>query len=267
MKRIETCLAALKKEGRKMLSPYLTAGDPSLEASLKLMHILVEKGADILEIGIPFSDPMSEGSVIQAAMERALKQAVSTDDVLDLVAEFRKSNKETPIVVMGYLNPIEVYGYQAFAEKASKVGVDGTILVDLPPEEATEVVALWAKHNLASIFLCSPTTTDARIAKINHYANAYLYFVSLKGVSGSSALDIEAVKERYQHIKQLTSLPVMVGFGIKTAKMAEAIAEFADGIVVGAALIEKIAQADPKNQGIIAGDFIQSLRLALDHGF
>ncbi|CEK10948.1 tryptophan synthase subunit alpha [Legionella hackeliae] len=243
MNRIDKTLVQLRASGKKVLSPYITAGDPKPEMTVSLMHELVAAGANILEIGIPFSDPMAEGPVIQAAMERALEYRISCDDVFSLIETFRKTDQHTPIVLMGYVNPIEQYGYERFAKRAKAVGVDGTILVDLPPEESESIVSIWDSNNLYSIYLCSPTTSDERMKLINNYGKGYLYYVSLKGVTGSDDFDLQQVRERYQQRKSQTDLPLMVGFGIKTPAMAARVAEFADGVIVGAALINKIYEA------------------------
>lgn len=262
MNRIERTLNAKKK----ILSPYLTAGDPTRQATVELMHALVKSGADILEIGIPFSDPMAEGPVIQAAMERALANKVTCDDVLHMISDFRKDDNHTPIVIMGYTNPIEYYGYERFAKQAKEAGVDGTILVDLPPEESDEIAAIWKTYDLCSIYLCSPTTTLERMKLINQYGSGYLYYVSLKGVTGSDALDLDSVKARYQQRKSQTTLPLMVGFGIKTPDVAAQVAKFADGVIVGAALIDNIIKAYQANQNIVtaASSLIQNMRHAID---
>lgn len=266
MNRIDKTLLQLKANRKKMLSPYITAGDPHPDMTVKLMHQLVESGADILEVGIPFSDPMAEGPVIQHAMERALMHKVSCQDVLNMIKEFRKMDTATPVVIMGYVNPIEQYGYDDFAEHAVNAGVDGTILVDLPPEESDEVDAIWLKHGLYSIYLCSPTTSDERMDKINKVARGYLYYVSLKGVTGSNALDVDSLKSQYQYRKAQTHLPLMVGFGIKTAKMAAQVADFADGVIVGAALITQINDAhnENKNSLLAGGELMRSMRTAID---
>lgn len=268
MNRIDICLSDLNARNKKMLSPYITAGDPRPELTVPLMHELVRAGADILELGIPFSDPMAEGVVIQQAMERALSYSVSTTDVLNMVKEFRKTDQKTPIILMGYLNPVEQYGYEAFAVDAVAAGADGTILVDLPPEESEEVAALWNKHGLYSIYLCSPTTSDERMKLIEQYANGYLYYVSLKGVTGSDALSAEAIQAQYNYRKQQTRLPLMVGFGIKTAQMAAEIAAFADGVIVGAALISIILEAYQSNKECTqaGASLISAMRLAIDNG-
>lgn len=266
MNRIETTLARLKKNNQKVLSPYITAGDPAPESTVTLMHALVKAGADILEIGIPFSDPMAEGAVIQAAMERSLHQGMSCAGVLQIISTFRQQDKITPVVLMGYANPVEIYGYQAFAKDASKAGVDATIIVDLPPEESQEIAAIWKAEGLQCIYLCSPTTTSERMTMINHYGSGYLYYVSLKGVTGSSSFDLDEVKASYQQRKAQTSLPLMVGFGIKTAEMAAEVAAFADGVIVGAALINRIYEAYSQHQDfIMAGaSLIGDMRLAMD---
>ncbi len=267
MNRIDKTLEHLKTKGKKMLSPYITAGDPHPNLTVDLMHALVKAGADILEIGIPFSDPMAEGPVIQHAMERALSHSICSKDVLAMVSKFRQEDNNTPIIIMGYLNPIEQYGYDLFAKHAVEAGVDGTILVDLPPEEGEGLAQIWQKHGLYSIYLCSPTTTDERMALINRYANGYLYYVSLKGVTGSNALDIASLKSQYQQRKAQTHLPLMVGFGIKTPEMAASVSDFADGVIVGAALITKVLDAyEAKNNAAQAGaELIGSMRLAIDN--
>lgn len=269
MNRIDLKLKQLHSANKKMLSPYITAGDPQPSLTVALMHELVKAGADILELGIPFSDPMAEGPVIQHAMERALANGVSCKDVLAMVKEFRKNDKETPVIIMGYLNPIEQYGYEQFAEDAVKSGVDGTILVDLPPEEYAEIASIWQQQGLYSIFLCSPTTTNERMALINQFAQGYLYYVSLKGVTGSDSLNISSLKTEFEQRKAQTKLPVMVGFGIKTPEMAAQIGKFADGVIVGAALINTVIEAFQNNEDALqaGSSLIHSMRQAVDkHG-
>jgi tryptophan synthase alpha chain len=267
MNRIDKTLSQLQAENRKLLSPYITAGDPHPELTVALMHGLVAAGADILEIGIPFSDPMAEGPVIQAAMERALTHHVNCDDVLAMVKDFRERDEKTPIVLMGYVNPIEQYGYENFAKKASAIGVDGTILVDLPPEESENVAPIWQAQGLYSIYLCSPTTTEERMHLINNYGKGYLYYVSLKGVTGSSDFDLAEVQTLYQFRKSQAQLPLMVGFGIKTAEMAAQVAGFADGVIVGAALVNRIFEAYSASEDPVAAgaSLIHEMRLAMDN--
>lgn len=266
MNRIDLKLKELKTANKKMVSPYITAGDPHPDLTVQLMHDLVEAGADILELGIPFSDPMAEGPVIQHAMERALAHGVCCKSVLEMVRVFRQKDKNTPIILMGYLNPIEQYGYQRFAQDAVEAGVDGTILVDLPPEEYSDIAPVWQEQGLYSIFLCSPTTTKERMELINQFAKGYLYYVSLKGVTGSDALNMTSLQMEYQQRKVQTKLPVMVGFGIKTPEMAAEIAHFADGVIIGAALITKVLEAyETNNNALKAGSsLIHSMRDAVD---
>lgn len=267
MNRIDETLNKLKAEDRKVLSPYITAGDPNPESTVSLMHALVEAGADILEIGMPFSDPMAEGVVIQAAMERALEHKITCTQVLNMIKTFREHDKTTPVVWMGYLNTIEYYGYDKFARDAATSGVDGTILVDLPPEESMLLKEIWGREGLHAIYLCSPTTTPERMALINKYAGGYLYFVSLKGVTGSDDFDLDQVKQLYQQRKALTRLPMMVGFGIKTAKRAAEVAAFADGVIVGAGLIQAVEEASKAQQDIYqaARSIITGMRSAIDN--
>lgn len=265
--RISKTFARLQQQGKKALSPYITAGDPQPEVTVDMLHALVEAGADIIELGVPFSDPMAEGPVIQHAMERALSHGVTLNDVFNMVEEFRRSNNDTPIILMGYANPIETMGYQAFAEHASKVGIDGTIIVDLPPEESEALQALWNKNDLDAIYLCSPTTSDERMALINKLASGYLYYVSLKGVTGASSLDVSSVSDAYQQRKAQVSLPLMVGFGIKTAKNAAGIASFADGVVVGAGLVSRMAECIDDKAKLLqyAPQLIAEMRIAMDN--
>ena len=267
MNRIDKTLAELHVSGRKMLSPYITAGDPDPLMTVRLMHALVKAGADVLEIGIPFSDPMAEGPVIQAAMERALKHRITCDDVLKMVQEFRRQDSKTPVVIMGYLNPIEQYGYERFALEASFMGVDGLILVDLPPEESHDIAPYFKAAGLYIIYLCSPTTSDARMLLIKEFAGGYLYYVSLKGVTGSDSFDLASVKAQYQRRKMQTDLPMVVGFGIKTPEMAANVAAFADGVVVGAALISQVHTGFIENKdGIDLGaTLINNMRRAMDN--
>lgn len=267
MNRIDKTLAQLQANNRTVLSPYITAGDPEPKFTVALMHGLVAAGADILEVGIPFSDPMAEGPVIQAAMERALAHKVSCEDVLAMIKQFREQDQNTPVILMGYLNPIEQYGYEKFAQEAHEAGVDGTILVDLPPEESKALEAIWRAQGLYSIYLCSPTTTDERMRIINNQGSGYLYYVSLKGVTGSSAFELDQVQDSYQYRKSQTKLPLMVGFGIKTAEMAAQVASFADGVIVGAALVNRVFEAYRSFQDpVVAGaSLIQEMRLAMDN--
>ncbi|MGB5326206.1 MAG: tryptophan synthase subunit alpha [Pseudomonadales bacterium] len=243
MSRIKRCLDALHDNGGKAVVPYIVAGDPSADATLPLMHALVEAGADIIELGIPFSDPMAEGPVIQLAHERALAGKMSLRRTLDLVAAFREHNAETPVVLMGYANPVERFGYEAFAARAAEAGVDGVLTVDMPPEEIVALNEVLSKHGIDSILLIAPTTTDDRIKKICAAASGYIYYVSLKGVTGAGHLDTADVATHVARIRSHTGLPVCVGFGIKDAESAKAVAMVADGVVVGSMLVDALARA------------------------
>lgn len=266
MSRIAKRFADLKAAGRKALIPYVTAGDPNPQLTVPLMHALVEAGADIIELGVPFSDPMADGPVIQRATERALAHHVALHDVLDMVAEFRQTDPDTPVVLMGYLNPVEVMGYEAFAQRASKAGVDGVLTVDLPPEEAEAVVPVFRANGLDPIFLLAPTSHAERIARIAAVASGFVYYVSLKGVTGAANLAVDQVAEKLAEIRQHTDLPLGVGFGIKDAATAAAVARVADAVVVGSALVNRIeALADqPDKIAAEARALIGGMRAAMD---
>ncbi len=266
MSRIERTLEALKGQGRKALIPYITAGDPHPDATVSLMHTLVAAGADIIELGVPFSDPMADGPVIQLACERALKHGTSLRQVIAMVKEFRTKDSETPIVLMGYLNPMEAMGYEAFADAAVDAGVDGVLTVDLPPEEADDVAPLFTERNLDAIFLLSPTTTDDRIRAISEHSSGYVYYVSFNGVTGASKINVDEVASRVDHIHKLTALPVAVGFGIRDAQTAAAVGRVSDGVIVGSVLVDTIArnQADTDQLKRALTDLLHPMREALD---
>jgi tryptophan synthase alpha chain len=238
--RIDAAFAKLRAAGRTALIPYVTAGDPSPAVTPSLLHALVRAGADVLELGVPFSDPMADGPVVQRASERALAQGVGLADVLAMVAAFRQRDATTPIVLMGYANPIEAMGEGEFVERATAAGVDGVIVVDYPPEEARDFAALAAARGLAPIFLLSPTTPIARMSLVADMARGYVYYVSLKGVTGAGHLDTAEVAARLAEIRRHVSLPVGVGFGIRDAASARAIAAHADAVVIGSRIIEEI---------------------------
>ena len=242
----------------------MTTGDPSLALTLPIMQALVRAGADIIELGVPFSDPMADGPVVQRASERALAQHVSLRDVLDVVAQFRKGNSVTPIVLMGYANPIEAMGTTTFAERAKSAGMDGVLVVDYPPEEAAEFAQLMAAHGIATIFLLAPTTPEARIADVARYATGYVYYVSLKGVTGASHLDTADVGKKMAQIRKHVALPVGVGFGIRDPQGACAIAAHADAVVIGSALIQEIESGSPAEAASRAGAWLATIRAALD---
>ena len=264
MQRIDATFAKLRAAGRTALIPYVTAGDPSLAVTLPLMHALTAAGGDIIELGVPFSDPMADGPVVQRASERALAQGVSLSDVLVVVTEFRRRDAQTPIVLMGYANPIESMGMTAFADRAQAAGVDGVIVVDYPPEEAADFAGLLIARGMAPIFLVSPTTPATRIASIGKLARGYVYYVSLKGVTGAGHLDTGEVAQRLAEIRKHVSLPVGVGFGIRDAAGAQAIATHADAVVIGSRIIQEI-EAGPADQAAPrAAAWLATIRGAID---
>jgi len=240
MNRIDATFDKLRAAGRAALIPYITAGDPSLAATVPLMRALTSAGADVIELGVPFSDPMADGPVIQRASERALANGVGLDDVLTVVAAFRELDAITPVVLMGYANPIEAMGTAEFADRALRVGVDGVIVVDYPPEEAGEFAQLLEERQIAPIFLLAPTTPEARIIAIGRMARGYVYYVSLKGVTGAGHLDVAGVVAKLAEIRRHVALPVGVGFGIRDAVSAQAIAAHADAVVIGSRIIQEI---------------------------
>lgn len=266
MSRIKTCFEKLHRHGQRALIPFITAGDPAPEVTVALMHALVRGGADLIELGVPFSDPMADGPVIQRASERALLHGVTLGNVIDMVAAFRRDDTETPVILMGYLNPIEVMGYEAFAEAASEAGVDGALIVDMPPEEAEEFAGLLRSHEVDQVFLLAPTTSVVRVERICQTASGFIYYVSLKGVTGSDRLDLADVASHVEAIRARTELPVGVGFGIKDAATAARVAAFSDAVVVGSALVQRIADcaAEPERVTGEATAFMQSLRSAMD---
>ena len=270
MSRLGAVFQGLRDQNRKGVIPYVVAGDPSPDGTVSLLHQLVAAGADVLEIGVPFSDPMAEGPVIQKGHERALGRGVTLRSVLEMVSAFRRDDQLTPIVMMGYANPIERYGYSLFAEACADAGVDGLITVDLPPEEVDEIDAALQTVGLDNIFLISPTTPEARIQTIVERARGFIYCVAVKGVTGSGQLDTNAVATRVELIKGMTTLPVAVGFGIKDAVSAQAVSSVADAVVVGSALIaemEAVSRGDNVSEIQIhdgAVKLLQSIRLGVD---
>ncbi|MEY3952795.1 MAG: tryptophan synthase subunit alpha [Pseudomonadota bacterium] len=273
MSRISPVLAALAASGRKALIPYVTAGDPSPASTVELLHALVKAGADVIELGIPFSDPMADGPVIQRASERALAHGVSLTDCLGWVAEFRRSNPSTPIVLMGYANPIERMGQQAFVQAAATAGVDGVLVVDYPPEECEPFAQALQAAQIDPIFLLAPTSSTSRMDQVARLGGGYLYYVSLKGVTGAASLDVASVAQRVATLRQHAKLPVGVGFGISDAASAVAVAEHADAVVIGSAIIklmESQAQAGSSESSAAvkaAGEFLGNIREALDARF
>jgi tryptophan synthase alpha chain len=267
MSRLAAKFSELKQAGRKALIPFITVGDPNPEFSLPLLHAMVAAGADILELGVPFSDPMADGPVIQRASERALAYKMGLRKVLAIAAEFRKTDKTTPLVLMGYLNPIEIMGYQAFADAVQKAEVDGVLTVDLPPEEAHECVELLKARGIDQIFLLAPNSDAERVRKMDAVGSGYLYYVSLKGVTGAGHLNIADVEEKIAQIRKNTALPIGVGFGVKDAQTAKTIAAIADGVVVGSALISKIEENldNPEKAKAEIIELLKSMRIAMDN--
>lgn len=266
MSRITATFDALKTENKTALIPYVTAGDPNLSLTVPLMHKMVDAGANIIELGVPFSDPMADGPTIQLACERALEHNTSLHNVIDMVAEFRQSNNTTPVILMGYLNPIEVMGYESFAKTASKAGVDGVLTVDLPPEESKDVIPVFREHGLDSIYLLSPTTLPERIQKVSDAGSGFVYYVSLKGVTGSNILDVDDVAKHLDVIRNITDMPVGVGFGIKDAETAAKVSTVADAVVVGSVLVKMVEDAADDNDKIMnnIADLLSSMRRAMD---
>jgi len=269
MSRIKTVFDAAREAGSKALIPYLVAGDPDRDTTVALMHQLVEDGADVIELGVPFSDPSSDGAVIQLGAERALRQGTGLQTVFSIVSEFRQRNTNTPVVLMGYLNPLERMGYEGFVAGAADAGVDGVLVVDLPVSEAASLLQLTRARDLDIIFLVAPTTTEKRLQSICEHSAGYIYYVSLKGVTGAAISDAGEIGERVKHLRSRTDLPVVVGFGIKDEQSARAMAAVSDGVIVGSALVEKIGEltgSGARDQASVAAStaLIARLRRALD---
>lgn len=266
MSRLKTRFDELAKTGRKALIPFITAGDPNLEFTVPMMHAMVEAGADVIELGVPFSDPMADGPVIQRASERALEQHMSLRKVLSLAIEFRKTDQTTPVVLMGYLNPIEIKGYEQFALESAEAGVDGALIVDLPPEEADALVPFLKQNDLDSVFLIAPTTTEERIKHICQHSSGYVYYVSIKGVTGSATLVESEVADKVALIKSVTDIPVCVGFGIRDAESAAAISKVSNGVIVGSVIVNLIDenQHDLNTIQEKVSALVSSMRHAMD---
>ncbi len=267
MNRINECLQQFKSQGRKALVGYIVSGDPFLDATLPAMHKLVAEGVDIIELGIPFSDPMADGPVIQLAHERALANNVSLTDTLAVVTEFRKTNSYTPVILMGYANPVERMGYKAFASLAKNSGIDGILTVDLPPEEALGLNVELKSVGIENIFLLAPSTTIERANMIVNMAGGFLYYVSLNGVTGAGNLDIDSVAAKVTELRGLTDLPICVGFGIKDAESAAAVGNLADGVVIGSVLVKQAQLlAELGTDAVVEGmgGVVKPIRAALD---
>jgi tryptophan synthase alpha chain len=264
MSRIAATFEALRVSGRKALIPYVTCGDPYADATIDIMLAMAQAGADVIELGVPFSDPMADGPVVQKAGERALARGIGMPQVLDFVRGFRAQNQTTPVVLMGYANPIERYGADRFVADAREAGVDGVLVVDYPPEECESFAAALRGNGLDPIFLLAPTSTEARMAHVGRIASGYVYYVALKGVTGAGHLDTAAVSEMMPRIKSFVKLPVGVGFGIRDAKTAQAVAAVADAVVIGTALVQLLETQSRENVAPAAAQFIAGIRAALD---
>jgi tryptophan synthase alpha chain len=262
--RIQTTFDKLGQQQRKALIPFITAGDPSQQFTVPLMHELVRAGADIIELGVPFSDPMADGPTIQRASERALKNGMSLRGVLGMVAEFRKQDAVTPVVLMGYGNPIEAMGWEAFAQRCAEVGVDGVLTVDFPPEESHEAFEHLQRHDISPIFLLAPTTNEARIEQVAKLARGYVYYVSLKGVTGAGNLDLAAIAQKLPQLRKHIKLPIGVGFGIRDAATAKAVSKLCDGVVVGSRIVQEVENSNETNVVANVGKLVRELRVAID---
>ena len=264
MSRIQGRFQALARDKRKALIPYITAGDPHPSLTVPLMRALVEAGADILELGVPFSDPMADGPVIQRAGERALKHGVGLANVLSMVEEFRKGDDATPIVLMGYANPIEAMGIEHFVAAAKAADIDGVIVVDYPPEECEQFAAFAKKHGIDPVFLLAPTSTDKRIEQVARVGSGYLYYVSLRGITGASNIDLGDIAARIAKIRAATKLPIGVGFGIRDAESARRVAQSADAVVIGSRIIQEIEAGSADQAVSRVKAFLKPIREALD---
>lgn len=264
MSRIKTVFSQLKSQNKAALIPFITAGDPDADTTVALMHQLTQSGVDLIELGVPFSDPMADGPTIQRASERALKHHISLQDVFTMVAQFRKMNQATPVVLMGYANPVEAMGYKKFVEGASEAGVDGVLIVDYPPEESAEWVQSLEEKAIDPIFLLSPTTSEARIKHVAELAKGYVYYVSLKGVTGASHLDLQDVSDKLSQLRAHINIPIGVGFGIRDEQTARDVAERADAVVIGSYIVEEIERSPAEDLLVNVGARVASLRRAID---
>ncbi len=264
MSRIAGCFEALRATGRRALIPYVTAGDPFADTTVEIMLAMAAAGADVIELGVPFSDPMADGPVIQKASERALARGIGLPHILEMVRSFRARDSKTPIVLMGYANPIERFGSDRFVDAAAAAGVDGVLVVDYPPEECEAFAGRLRARGMDLIFLLAPTSTDERMRQVNRIASGYVYYVALKGVTGAGHLDTGAVAAMIPRIKTFVELPVGVGFGIRDAATARAVANVADAVVIGTALVQLLETRSRDNVAAAAGEFIASIRAALD---
>ena len=265
MKRISECFNRLRHAKRTGLITFITAGDPTIESTLDFMHSLVKGGADIIELGVPFSDPMADGPIIQRSSERSLAAGTDLQSIFEVVRKFRLKDGETPIVLMGYMNPFEKAGFEKFAAEARKAGIDGLLIVDLPPEEATDENAVLRANSIDQIFLVAPNSSTKRVTLIGNFASGFVYFVSVKGVTGDKGISVDSIRNEVESARSGVQLPIGVGFGIRTAKSAKEAAQVADAVVVGSALVEIIEQNSGNGlANDLLGDFVADLRSAVD---
>lgn len=265
MSRLYSTFRRLKKQSKKALIPFITAGHPHPLLTVPTMHALVKNGAKVIELGMPFSDPMADGIIIQKSSEKAIEHGMTLSSVLDIVSEFRQDDQETPVVLMGYLNPIEKYGYRTFVEYASESGVDGILIVDAPPEESQELLDLLKQYNMSQIFLITPTTREARKRFILSYSSGFIYCVALKGITGAENLEHQGLSEQIASIRALTDLPIAIGFGVKDVESALSVAQYSDAVVLGSALVDQLDKC--KNQTEIEQtieNFIKPIATAID---
>lgn len=267
MSRIKSLFESLKAQKKTALVPYIMAGDPDYDTTLTLMHEMVKSGVNMIELGVPFSDPMADGPVIQAASERVLEHHVTLSDVIHLVSRFREKDDATPVILMGYLNPIEVMGYQQFADRASAAGVDGALTVDIPPEEGSDYTRILKEKGIDPIYLLAPTSDESRIKLIGSVASGFVYYVSLKGVTGAASLDVASVEQRVEEIRRFIDLPVGVGFGISSAEAAASVSKVGDAVVVGSAIVKRMADLNDKPDELIKSvtELMKSMRQAMDN--
>jgi len=264
--RITDCFSQAQNAGRKVLIPFMTAGDPHPDWSVAVMHALVDAGADLIELGVPFSDPMADGTVIQLSSERAIEKQVSLEKVLQMVDVFRENDTTTPVVLMGYMNPVEHYGRTRFPAKATASGADGLLLVDCPPEERGDLGVAMQESGLDGICLIAPTTTRERVKNISSIASGFIYYVSLKGITGAGKLNSSELTKPVSQIREFSDLPVAVGFGIKNAEMAVEVAQHADAVVIGSALVEALSETQTQEQACsVAKSFLAPVRKSLDN--
>lgn len=263
MSRIQAAFDKLKQDNRRALIPFFTAGDPSPALTVPLMHAMVSSGADVIELGVPFSDPMADGPTIQRASERALQKGVSLRSVLEMVRQFRQQDNVTPVVLMGYGNPIEAMGWEVFAARCAEVGVDGVLTVDFPPEESHDAFLHLQAHGIDPIFLLAPTTKEARIEQVAKLARGYVYYVSLKGVTGAGSIDLSAIQQKLPQLRKYIKLPIGVGFGIRDAATAKAVAGLCDGVVVGSRIVQEIENSTEQNVIANVSALVNELRLAI----